>query len=468
MHSPRAGSTPLVTFTVRPAPPATRSGPRMVWLPAAAMALSTAIAAGAGVVLGVLAATQVGPGRTQWLAVVQAHGAIQQWSWLAVFTAALVFEFIVRLNGRPAIPVGPRVATLTLIGGGAALAATGRLFDAPGELVVPLGTGATAAGTLLYLLIVVRVPPAHPRSVDWHPLYFRTGAVWLLVAALVAHAAAWRLSAGVVPLEDARLTSDLFLRGFIMNTTVAVGLRAFPGHLGLPHVTVRSQRWLWFLLNGGVLLSVAGSAALGLPRLTAAQAAGDLAFAAAIADATIVMRIASVARSWRRRPHRAQVLVPIAWAGAVIYAGVLAAYTLADQAGLTSTTIMEIGAVRHIFMLGFVAPLFLAMSHVVLDRFLLGHLRGENWLTASFVLLIVAWPMRAAPPLLGSRLGDAGEGVVGTAGVITAIALAIAAVVAATNAWSTAHYLRLAWRIATRPPSPPSPAGPGRGTGGGA
>ena len=95
MHSPRAGSTPLVTFTVRPAPPATRSGPRMVWLPAAAMALSTAIAAGAGVVLGVLAATQVGPGRTQWLAVVQAHGAIQQWSWLAVFTAALVFEFIV-------------------------------------------------------------------------------------------------------------------------------------------------------------------------------------------------------------------------------------------------------------------------------------------------------------------------------------------------------------------------------------
>ena len=78
MRSPRAGSTPLVTFTVRPAPPATRSGPRMVWLPAAAMALSTAIAAGAGVVLGVLAATQVGPGRTQWLAVVQAHGAIQK------------------------------------------------------------------------------------------------------------------------------------------------------------------------------------------------------------------------------------------------------------------------------------------------------------------------------------------------------------------------------------------------------
>ncbi len=422
-----------------------------IWLPAAAMAVSTAIAAGAGVVLGAMAATFVGPGSSRWAATVQAHGDIQQWAWLSVFTAALVFEFIVRLNGRPAIPIAPRVIALGLIVGGALVAATGRLFGI--ALVLPAGTAATAVGALAYLLIVFRVPPAHPRSIDWHPLFFRAGACGMFAAAIVAHLAAWRATDGVAPFEDTRLASDLLLRGFVMNTTVAVALRAFPGHLGLPHVPVRQQRRLWVLVNSSVLMSVAGSSALGLPQATALQGAGDLLFAVSIGWATMATRVAWVVKSWRRRPHRAQVLVPIAWVGAVVYACVLATYTLADLAGFRSSTLVEVGAARHIFMLGFVAPLFFAMSHVVLDRFLLGRLLGANWLTAAFVLLIVAWPLRTIPPLVGG-LGEASQGFMGIAGLITAVALGVAAAVAGLNAWSTARYARLVWRVANQQAAP--------------
>jgi hypothetical protein len=50
-------------------------------------------------------------------------------------------------------------------------------------------------------------------------------------------------------------------------------------------------------------------------------------------------------------------------------------------------------------MLGYVAPLLVAMLHVVLERFSTGYLLARGWLTTAFALLVVAWPLRTLPPL---------------------------------------------------------------------
>lgn len=108
----------LVTLVERPTIPVAPPGPTTPWFFAAVMAVALALAATAGLGLGVAAALEVWIGQSNWTAAVQGHGRVQLFGFAAVFIGALTFEFIVRLNARPAIALGPRLAVLLLIGVG--------------------------------------------------------------------------------------------------------------------------------------------------------------------------------------------------------------------------------------------------------------------------------------------------------------------------------------------------------------
>lgn len=412
-----------------------RVAPGGAWVLHAALGLSLLIAAFGGVVLGVLAATGTGPGRDRWLATVQAHGDLQLWGWFAVFIVALTFEFIVRLNRRPAVPLRTRVLVLTLLGSGALMSAAGRIAGAQG--VVAGGTGLEIAGAVLFAIVVFRVAPARPWHEDLHPAFFRAGALWLVVAAVVELFAALAMQAGATPAGVLHVAAECVLRGFVLNVTVAVGLRAFPGHLGLPSVSVQSQRAIGLLLNGGLVLWVAGSAL----DVAGLQAAGDLLLAAALGWMTVTFGLPGSMRAWRRVRERPQWMVPLAWLGLVVYALGLTGGASAQVAGATPQ-LLTAGAVRHALMLGFVGPLLLAMSHVVLERFGTGHLLWRDALTSAFVLLVVAWPLRVLPPLAAGGDGMAARGAMGIAGVLVAAALVLAAAVVLRNGLAVAELER--------------------------
>lgn len=442
MHTRDTGPPPIAMMTVRPHQPPGRMVRPVPWFPAVAMAMSLLLAAVGGLSVGVMAATQSGTADSHWAATVQAHADLQLWGWFAVFIAALVFEFIVRLNARPPVPVAPRAVVLLLLAGGAIASASGRLLAGQGQVLVTGGAMLVLAGALLFTLIVFRIPPARPLRVDLHPLFFRTGAAWLLIAATAGLAASMRLSSGVASFDESQLVAEFFIRGFVLNVTIAVALRAFPGHLGLPQVPVFRQRILWGLLNGSVLLWASGSSGFGMPGVEVLQSAGNLLFAAALLGATASLRIHLVFRSWRHHPERAQLLVPLAWVGLVVYTVVVAIQAVVRLADMAEYTAIEMGAARHILMLGFVAPFLIAMSHVVLQRFVTGRLLGEAWLTGAFVLLILAWPLRVAPPLLDAAFGQVTQALMGLAGVMTAGALVVAAIVAGANAAAAIRYER--------------------------
>ncbi|PKN83115.1 MAG: hypothetical protein CVU47_00475 [Chloroflexi bacterium HGW-Chloroflexi-9] len=441
------GPTPLPVVAVRTPAGEERLMPPRLWFPAAAMAASLVLAATAGLTLGVIAALEAGVPRDQWSATVQAHGELQLWGWFAVFIVVLLFEFIVRLNGRPPVPLTSRVLVLSLLGGGAIASATGRFIDVAGQVMVVAGAASMVAGALLLVAIVLRIRPARPLRVDLHPLFFRTGAVWLVAAALAELVASRNLSSGATSFDESHLMAEFFLRGFVINVTIAVALRAFVGHLGLPPVPVERQRVLWGLVNVGLVVSAVGSTGFGLPGFPALAAAGDLLFAAGLFWATWALDIARAVRSWRRRPHRAQVLVPVAWFALVVYAVTLSVQAVLVLTGGVPVTLHETGATRHMLALGFVAPLLIAMSHVVLQRFLIGRVVGENWLTGAFVLLIIAWPFRVFPPLVDDSIGEVTRGLMGAAGILTAVALLVAAAVAALNAVAARRYVRSLRRL---------------------
>ena len=425
-------SIPVVE--IRTAQVVQRMAPQGMWLFAAAMAASLALAVCGGLVLGVMAATRSGIARARWVETVQAHGDIQLWGWTAVFVVALVFEFIVRLNGRPPFPVAPRLAVLLLLAAGALVSASGRVL---GHFEQPLAVGGSTlivAGSAAFAFLIMRVPAIRPLKVDLHPLFFRAGAAWLVLAALAGLIASIRMQSGVTSLEESRVVVECFLRGFVANIIVAVALRAFPGHLGLPEVGAPSQRALWALINGSLLLWAAGTAGFGLAGVEALQRGGDLIFAAAMLWATVAFKIGRAVRHWGRASERYQVMVPVAWVGLVAYAAALAAQAIAGWGSGYSPALLEAGAVRHIFMLGFMAPLLIAMAHVVLERFGTGRVFWRNWLTAAFASLIVAWPLRVLPPFVDPGVGVTARGVMGAAGVLAAIGLAVAAGVAARNA----------------------------------
>lgn len=402
--------------------------PAAAWLFAAAMALSTAAAVFGGLVLGILAATQSGLGHDRWTEAVQAHGRLQLFGWVAVFVAALLFEFLVRFNGRAALPTARRAAALSLLAGGGVAGAVGQAWHGQVGFLWPLGTGATALGAVVVAWLTLAVRPPRPLSVDFQPALFAAAAVWLVVAAAVELLAAARADGSVANLQEARLAAEIMLRGFVLLAIVGVAVRAFPGHLGLPSMPQSRLRALWAVANASLLAWGIGSGAFFLPDAPLLRRVADVALAADLAWLTFALGIPAAIQGPRDH-DRHRLFIPLAWAGAVAYALVLAVSALLP--GYADRGLYEEGAVRHIFLLGFMAPLMVAMARIVLARFALGRLLTPRALTLGFVLLMVSWPLRVVPVLFRDAPGDAAQGILGFAGLLAMAglgALAFAAV----------------------------------------
>jgi hypothetical protein len=407
--------------------------PRALWLFAAAMATSLAVAAFGGLALGILAATGRGIARSRWTEIVQAHGGLQLWGWVAVFVVALSFEFIVRFNQQSPFSFRSRAVILGLLVVGSILFAIGQVLGQLDRQLATAGSALAVVGSLGFGWLIFRIRTQRPR-VDLNTFYFRAGAAWLALAAIATLVSSAHMDSGVVPLEETRFWVEVFIRGFVMNVTIAVALHAFPGHLDLPAPSERTQGALFEFLNVSLLVWVAGTGGFGLPGIAWLQRAGDIAFVGTLLFATVAFSLVRSVLSLTRSSARYQVMVPIAWAGLLAYAVGLAIQAAPGQ----DLTLYQTGAVRHMFLLGFMAPLMIAMAHIVLTHFGVGRVVWQNWLTAAFVLLIIAWPLRVVPPLLDRSVSSTTEGLMGIAGTLAAMGLALAAVVAARNALAIA------------------------------
>jgi hypothetical protein len=303
--------------------------------------------------------------------------------------------------------------------------------DALSLLVLPGGL-LFAAGTVVFAVVVWRVPLSFPLRINPQPLFFLAASAWLVVTALLSFWSFTVADYGVVPLDYSGAVIETFLRGFVMFAIVAVGLRAFVGHLDLRPLSARRQLIVFAALNASLVVWLAGQGLGSPPRVDFLVRLGDVGY-----GATLLLLTAWLGVLKRLRPRRGgaiyELLVPVAWVGVVTYAAALlfAAVFVGDN----SMNAYREGAIRHIFLLGFMIPLMVAMAHVVLARFGTGFVPWERALTAAFVLIVVAWPLRVVPVLINDSPGDISRGLLAAAGFLVMAGLALVALVCARTAF---------------------------------
>ncbi|MEP7216298.1 MAG: hypothetical protein ABI782_08595 [Anaerolineaceae bacterium] len=430
---PSSTDIPLTMVSASPRPPLHAPVMRQPWSFAAFMSGSALLAVVAGLALGILAALELWIGGDRWTQSVQAHGRLQLFGFVATFIVAVAFEFLPRLNQRPAFSRRVRVGVPAILATSSVVLAAGQVChqELP-YLILPAGLTFTV-GSLLFAIVVWRVRAPFPFRRDPQPLFLRVAASWFVVAAALS---VWAFAAGdsgVVAPANSRMVIETFLRGFVMLTITGIGLRAFAGHLGLTQLTARRQKVVLAVLNASLMLWLAAQGAGSLPRFEILIRIADVGYAAAILLLTAWLGVLSPLR--RRRGSRYELLIPLAWAGLVVYAVMLAvAAVFYGQNGLS---LYQEGAIRHTFLLGFVLPLMVGMAHIVLARFGTGVVLWENALTGSFALLLAAWPLRVLPAL-GRAPSDAGQALLATAGFVAMAGLILLAAVSARTALAVA------------------------------
>lgn len=410
-----------------PPRPAAMARPRAPWIFAGWMAGSAAVAILAGLVLGILAALETGIAGERWTQVVEAHGRLQLTGFVSVFVVALSFEFLARLYQRPMFPPLARVGVPALLAVGAAVEAAGQVWPDQLDILILPGALVVAAGSVAFAVLAWRVRYHYPLSVEPQPLFFRAGSAWLAAAGLLGIWTAARAESGFVVPVESHAVAEVILRGFLTNVIIAVGLRAFVGHLSLPPMTPRRQAIIVVALNVAVVAWLAGQGLGALPAVDLLVRAGDLLFGVSLLAFAWWLQIFSPLRRGFHEP-RYQWLIPLAWAGAAVYAVLLIAVAVLPAG--SDLTIYQDGAIRHTYMLGFVLPLMAAMAHVVLARFGTGVIRWENALTVGCLMLIAAMPLRVLPALFVDAPGDVAKQILATAGGLTTIALILVAAVA--------------------------------------
>jgi hypothetical protein len=398
------------------------------------MAVAAAIAMGAGLVLGILAAVEAGYGLDRWTQSVQAHGRLQLWGFASVLIVALSFEFLARMNARPPFHPALRLGVPAALGTGALVQAAAQLWYEPLGFLGAVGGAAMLLASGVYFLAILRVHAPQPLKLDPQPWFIRAAAFWLMVAAAFALVASMTWESGTSLPVESRLVADVFLRGFVLNMVFAIAPRAFRGHMGLPALSARKQVTILLLVNAGLVAWILGQDAWRLPGVPWFARAADIALAAAVLLLTAWLRIFENL-SQRYRGERYEWQIPIAWFGLVIYAVVLA--VVAAAPGTRHLDLYQDGAIRHILLLGFMLPLVAAMGHIVLARFGTGVIHGQDLLTASFLVFAASWPMRVLPVLLSETPGATARGFMGLAGVCTIVGLALFAIVAVRTAIAT-------------------------------
>ncbi len=411
--------------------------PRRTWLFAAWMGVAAAVAALFGLVLGILAATEAGIGATHWSEVVQAHGRVQLFGFAAPFAVALALEFLPRLNQQPAVPARTRLALPALLLAGSLAMAAAQLWEPSFAVLGAVGVVAFVAGAAWFAVLAGWFPSARPIAIDPQPLFFRAAGAWLAMTAILAGWAFATAESAILPLDLSRGIAETFLRGFIMLLIAAVGLRAFPGHLGLHPMSATHQRLTFAGFNAAIALWLAAAGLGSLEEVRPLVRIADLMFAATMLGFTYALGLSASAR-WRRGQPRYATLIPLAWLGAVAFALLLIVEAVLGP----DPSLYRDGALRHVFMLGFMAPLMLAMAHIVLERFGTGHIPWQNLLTFAFVAVFVAWPLRTAPVLFSDAPSSLDQAFLGIAGGLTAIGFASTAAVCLRTAREVRHQHR--------------------------
>ncbi len=391
------------------------------------LATSLTLALAIGLLLGLAALWQITLGLAlpvDWNALIEAHGHVQVYGFVALFLAGVAFHVVPRFRGRPLHRRRAALAVLPLFALGALARATAQLADLP---VLLLGSAALEVGGTACLILALadplelRASRGRGRSREaWEP-WVVWGLGWLgvtgaldvaLAARLALTGAAWTPPSLIDPFLHA------VLYGFVGGFVFGVALRTLPVFMGLRQPRYAQTARALVLWQAGVVVTVAvqlAAAAQGVPAtgtLRSLTEAGVL-LGAALELMALLLFVGAIGLYGRvaerdvglALPRQYETFVRTGFGWLAIALGL----TVVLEAGATLTGrpagFSQVQALRHAVALGFVAQLMLGMASRIVPVFSGRALRWTPLLWLGFVALNAGALLRVAPEFLVGYAG---------------------------------------------------------------
>jgi uncharacterized protein involved in response to NO len=410
------------------------------------LATSLSMAVGLGFVLAILLPVAVALQASwglRWQALAQVHGHVQVVGFAGLFIVGMAYRLVPRFSGVPL----RNPWTLTPAGGLLVAGVLLRALTQPLNDVAAFGWGPALAsvcelcGAALFCLSVLPTLWRPLRAGQpWAP-FMAAGAIWFLVQAVLG---AWflvtlsiagsplnALPGGRTVLPDDRDTLLLTLQfyGFLLGFIFGVATRAVPTFFA-HRPSVRVVRAAWLLLQAGLLL-FAGEALQTIIRqahVVGLQVAGLLCLGAALLAA------AGATGSWkpasRLRPSArgAAGLLRAAFGWCAIAGTMDIAFAFKSAIQGQPLAGNEADAVRHVLAVGVITTMILAMGHLLVPALATQRLAGltaRRRLLLLQTLLIGAVVLRAGPPLITGLNARVSFSLIGAAGVLAWLAVAL-------------------------------------------
>jgi hypothetical protein len=349
----------------------------------------------------------------------QLHAHIQILGFAGLFIFGVALHALPRILGAPLASRATMATVLYGVGGGALLRAIGQPLTpwAAGRFVSLLSGALEMAGVLAFAAWALPILAGRRSGRDPLCLHVLAGTLWAIAAALLSAAQSVHLAGHPDPALSPSLIEPFYfvaLYGFVLSFIFGFASRMVPAFLRLPAPTHRSAWAVLALQAAGVLSAL--SAFLPLLGESAARRLYLLA-ALLVASAAVVFLAASGILKPRgirladlpiRAPFVALGLFAISFGGSAV----------AELLWKTVHKFLWDGA-RHLFTIGFLTLLILAMSLRVVPAFTGKILARPRLARVAFALVGIGALLRAMQILVAFGWGGLGlYRIVGTSGLL--------------------------------------------------
>lgn len=348
-----------------------------------------------GATLGLVALTIAGlrgslnTGLSWWTPVIQAHGHVQIFGWVALFIMGVAYHVVPRFKATDLHRPDLARRTFWLMAGGLTARALAQPYadEAFAGFVGVAGAASELLAVAAFAHIIARTIAGSETPRAGFERYLIAGNLWFLLLAASNLASMLTMALTGDPVIPARLNGAVIhveVVGFIGLWILGVSLRILPVFLGLRALGASATRGVFWAVNAAVALAALGETS----GVTTLRVAASLLELAAVLTFVFGMRV-----FWRPTPsphadpspyYRKFVVAAYAW---LTFAAALLVFISMYEATVAILPRELTGAYRHAITVGFITGMIMGVASRIVPVFRGVPLQGVGLLNTVFWML---------------------------------------------------------------------------------
>ena len=366
-----------------------------------------------GATLGLVALTIAGlrgslsTGLSWWTPVIQAHGHVQIFGWVALFIMGVAYHVVPRFKATDLHRPDLARRTFWLMAGGLTARALAQPYasEAFAGLVGVAGATAELVAVGLFARIIVRTIASSGAPRAGFERYLFAGTSWFVVLAAINLGSMLRMAVTGDPVIPAGLNAAVIhveVVGFIGLWILGVSLRILPVFLGLRALGASATRGVFWAVNAAVALAALAE----ISGITTLRVPAALLELGAVLVFVLGMRVfwkpAASPHSDPNPYYRKFIVAAYAW---LILAAGLLAFISVYEATVAPLPHELTGSYRHAITVGFITAMIMGVASRIVPVFRGVPLQGVGLLNAAFWMLNAGCAIRVLFQAVAGFLG---------------------------------------------------------------